>query len=417
MTRSVVARRLVAVALSALLVPLALFSPALSDPTFQTVTVGGPGYEPGVDVGPNGVVWVNAPTGLGSHSNLWRSVNDGSFVAVDFGNVCRRLFGGGDSDVAVSPIDGTVYFIDLWVGSNAFSRSSDGGATWTCTPLSTVEADRQWIEVGPRDPQTGLDTIYVFYRLFEPGNLMLSKSTDGGLTWTEHKMVPDGPPSTAASPGQVVVDGDFIAFTYQGAGRRQSVGFSSDGGGTWTTKVIDTSTRPSSGDIAGTALDPVTKNLYVTWADGQTYDIGVARAAARGQTWSTNMIVTPASNVYPWVGARGGKVAVAWYGSVDGIQKPDNVLPSTEWYVNYAETIDPDTDPNSDGWIDGFTTPVAISARVLRGPICTQGLGCTRSGGNRALGDFMQLTIDHQGRSLVVYGLNGSTTKLGRQIL
>jgi hypothetical protein len=49
-----------------------------------------------------------------------------------------------------------------------------------------------------------------------------------------------------------------------------------------------------------------------------------------------------------------------------------------------------------------YTTSNVSEAPVKHGQICTNGLGCA-TGGDRSLGDFLQVTIDRQGAALVSY--------------
>src|SRR5437867_12018513 len=74
----------------------------------------------------------------GSASFLFRSL-DGGATWTQTPNGLRDLFpGGGDSDVAVDSMDGTVYYADLWLGSSTVSVSHDQGETWIASPLDGV---------------------------------------------------------------------------------------------------------------------------------------------------------------------------------------------------------------------------------------------------------------------------------------
>lgn len=406
------ARRIVGLGLVALIVPAMILGSSSATISFATTPVGAPGFEPGVDIAPDGTIWVNAPTGLGGHSNLWSSSNGGSsFVETNFGNPCRRIFGGGDSDVAISPIDGKVYFFDLWVGSNAISWSSDKGQSWLCSPLSTLEADRQWLAIGGRDG-AGNDTLYALYHLFAPGNLAFSRSRDGGLTWTAHKMVPDAV-SASALPGQVVADGDYVGFVYAD-GDWMRYGWSTDAGETWQKSYLSKQ-KPFTAVIPSVALDPTTGNLYATWLSRTDHQIYVGRSIDGGASWQDAVKVSiDGANVYPWIAARDGKIAMAWYGNTNASGNGDpNSQTSGQWVTRYTESIDaqPD-DAGSTVWRD-FVTPAQASIGLVKtGPICTMGLGCNA---NRDLGDFLQIAIDAAGKSLIVYGDRGAKSVLAKQ--
>src|SRR5207244_4199077 len=56
------------------------------------------------------------------------------------------LPGGGDSDLSIDPVTGTLYMTDLWLGSATVSRSTDRAASWLANPLQgVVVQDRQWV--------------------------------------------------------------------------------------------------------------------------------------------------------------------------------------------------------------------------------------------------------------------------------
>src|SRR5207249_11611880 len=107
--------------------------------------------DPGIDVAPDGTIYVNAPAGLlsnvpGSPSFVFRS-DDGvaTWTPTPAGSRAN-LPGGGDSDLSIDPATGTLYMTDLWLGSATVSRSADRGATWLANPLQgVVVQDRQWV--------------------------------------------------------------------------------------------------------------------------------------------------------------------------------------------------------------------------------------------------------------------------------
>src|SRR5213594_5008744 len=89
--------------------------------------------EPGVDVAPDGTIYVNAPAGLLSHapgspSFVFRSDDGGATWTLTPPGLRANLPGGGDSDLSIDPATGTVYMTDLWLGSATVSRSTDGAA-------------------------------------------------------------------------------------------------------------------------------------------------------------------------------------------------------------------------------------------------------------------------------------------------
>jgi hypothetical protein len=350
------------------------------------------GTEPGIDIADDGTVFVNAPAGLGIHSGLARSVDGGAhFKALGFPTPYTRFPGGGDSDVALAP-GGRVYFLDLWAGSNSLTVSQDNGETWTSgTPFTTLPlTDRQWIEVGSRDAE-GKDTVYVAYQTIQPPSaLTFSRSRDGGLVW-DHHTLPVG--TVDALPGQIVADGEFVAISYlpQGTGQLW-VTWSDDAGTTWHNARADEDGHVAQQifSFSGLALDG--QHLYASYVDRTTNTINVLHSPDRGVSWDPAVVVSSptGTSTFPWVAARAGKAAVAWY-STPAAGPPGDMPPTTSWSVSYAETLDRGAT---------YSTPVVAAPNVKTGPICTNGTLC-QSG--RELGDFLQLAIDASQRSLITY--------------
>ena len=392
------------IAAFACLVPLAARGDAV--PTFGTPARANiSGTEPGIDIGDDGTVFVNAPAGLGFHSLLARSTNGGAtFTPLSFSNPWWRLPGGGDSDVALAP-GGRVYFLDLWVGSNSLTVSRDNGSTWTSgTPFTTLPlTDRQWIAVGDRD-EKGDDTLYIAYQIIQPpGSLSFSRSRDSGLTWTQHAL-PSG--TQDSIPGQVVAAGDFVAISFipvnpinptndpalQNPNARQLwVALSHDAGSTWTTVRADTEADVATQIFSGAGLALDGNDLYATYVDRDDNTITLLRSPDRGATWAPPVTVSSPDHtaVFPWVAARAGKAAIAWYGA--DVSGDPNELTAANWRVMYTESFDGGAT---------LTTPVAATGIVKTGVVCTRGLSCA---GGRELGDFMQLAIDANGKSLLAY--------------
>src|SRR5919199_411463 len=114
--------------------------------------------EPGIDVAPNGTLYVNAPTGVlsnvpGSPSDVFRSRDGGATWTLLPAGLKANLPGGGDSDLSLDPATGAIAETDLWLGSATVSstpsrtRSRAGSSSrsrWTAAsrPRSTRSARR-----------------------------------------------------------------------------------------------------------------------------------------------------------------------------------------------------------------------------------------------------------------------------------
>jgi len=386
--------RLGAAAVVAFIVPvLLLSSSSASTPQFGGAVrmPGGSVSEPGIDVGPDGTIFVNGIQGLPSHSKAWRSTDGAStFQQLAFGSPYSRYPGGGDSDVVVGD-GGRVYFLDLSAVSNSLARSEDNGSTWVDgTPFTTLPlSDRQWIALGERDPSTGKDTVYVNYHFIQPPqNIMFARSRDGGTTWDWHT-VPSG--TGGALPGQLVSDGDFVAYNYATASGVMYLVRSFDAGTTWTSHRVSI-TSDVAGSLSAVAMDG--NAMYIAWINRLDWSVRVSRSLDRGETWELfplEVSTDGSSSMFPWIAARDGKVAVTWYGADDWAGDPNAAPGIASWRIKYAETFDYDL---------GFTAPVNATSIAKRGRICTEGLNCTSG---RELGDFHQVAIDLQGKSLIAY--------------
>ena len=117
-----------------------------------------PGYEPDLAVVKTGKykgsTFDSVPNGFSTTmSYIWRSDdNRRSFHMVE-GNALGKsttCVGGGDSELQIDPVNGSVYFNDLQGLTNfSNSRSDDGGHTWqtSCTSVPGAGVDRQWLGI------------------------------------------------------------------------------------------------------------------------------------------------------------------------------------------------------------------------------------------------------------------------------
>jgi len=403
--RSAVIRRAVGALFTTLLVTSVLMSTGrASGPIFDAPVLlrgSSNASEPVIKIAPDGSIFVSPIFGIPTHSPMWRSTDGGlTFKQLTFQAPYNRLPGGGDSDVVVVPHPNgqtnRVYFLDLWLGSNSISVSEDNGTTWTRgTPITSLPlSDRQWMAVGERDPKTGLDTVFVIYRLVnQPGWVMVARSRDGGMTWDHHARVVSN--SGRYPPGQLVGDGKKFLITSYVKGGNLHTARSSDEGATWDDGAATYEGNLLDGSMASITRDPITGDLYMPMVDVDR-QVLVTKSTDNGESWSWPTLVSAAvgepdagSNVFPWIAARNGKVAVAWYGTEDWTGDPNGAT-GANWFVEYVESID-----GGQTWTSE-THPIATPARV--GHICTLGLSC-QSG--RDLGDFMQLTINDAGLSVL----------------
>ena len=133
-------------------------------------------------------------------------------------------------------------------------------------------------------------------------------------------------------------------------------------------------------------------------------------------TWSAPQVITGSgasagTNTFPWVTAGSdGRVDVAWY-HTDEVSEPGTCVGSgsgtctlygagsftkAEWSVQMGQSL------NAHASSPSYSTSNVTETYVKHGQICTNGLGCA-TGGDRSLGDFLQVTTDSRGAAVVSY--------------
>jgi hypothetical protein len=132
-------------------------------------------------------------------------------------------------------------------------------------------------------------------------------------------------------------------------------------------------------------------------------------------TWSAPQKISGSglsagTNTFPWIVAgSNGRVDVAWYhtpelsesgtcasGSGTCTNYGASALQSAEWNVEMGQSLTAHASNPS------YRPSYVSESPVKHGAICTNGIGCT-TGGDRSLGDFLQVAIDARGAALVSY--------------
>jgi hypothetical protein len=225
--------------------------------------------------------------------------------------------------------------------SVAVSRTADGGRTWSthfvvqtsAADGATIFNDKEWIGADPSD-RSGR-TAYVTWTLFE-GNtsaIVISKTTDGGRTWSAPHQVSDVYVNDQGSTVVVSKTGTvYVTFeALDPATNAEAVAFaaSTDGGATFTTRVLDPVNDIPSPLPGATFRDdsfPVLaldgRTLHVVWSDwnGTDADILYTRSTDGGANWSAPAIIGggPGDQIFPWVAASRGTVYASWLSRSSG---------------------------------------------------------------------------------------------------
>jgi len=223
-------------------------------------------------------------------------------------------------------------------------------------------------------------------------------------------------------PGGIAVDqnGGAVYVTYSrqnggASGGGVGVSRSDNGGLTWTNMSI-----PGTGST-GSAFDveynfaPVKVDnngtVYVAWSEGSGFTTdangnrvasgGVATKYAystdKGVTWSAPKTLSTSSGTttFPTLDVVSpGVIDVAWYGT-SATGDPNLVPASASWDVDFTQVTAANTASPA------FTPSVAVSG-IHSGCIQTGGSGSALCG-DRSLLDFFQLAVDHNGKANVIY--------------
>lgn len=229
-----------------------------------------------------------------------------------------------------------------------FSRSTDGGLTWSA-PVRLSDKGGDCIDedntVEGAVPAIGPNgEIYVAWA--GPLGLVFDKSTDGGLTWGNDKIVTsipggwdfsvpgiyrcNGLPITACDISNSPYRGNiYINWSDQRNGTNNTDVFivkSTDGGNTWSQpKKVNQDNTQTHQFFTWMTVDPATGFIYIVYYDRRNYndnrtDVYVARSTDGGETFTEFKVsqspFTPTSSIffgdYTGITALNGKVYPIW---------------------------------------------------------------------------------------------------------
>jgi hypothetical protein len=407
--------------------PLPSVLPGLRTATFRSVPAlpGSLGFgEPSINIAPRHTkekagapqtIYVSSPRGTtasklaGKASPMWRSDDGGKtwvgpITTANVGPVETGL-GGGDTDIKTDA-SGNVYMVDLWLGNDTMSISTDKGESWLGSPISHQHFgdDRQWIAYSAKE-----NAMYMDYDGFT--GIYLDKADLNGplgeksaLFFQQERLV-EG--AEATSPGSLFVDdnrpGD-LPYVYLVLGSSKGVDLvrSDDGGSTFSHHYI-----PKSGTATGNAFEVGAVDakgvVYVAWAENRDghLDVFLATTPDHGESWRgpwnvSSMIGRDRTALFPAIAAEGnGHVALAFYGSTDTVD-PLSAPDETQWNVYFAEST------NGAAAKPSFSLTDA-DHEFHHGQICGN-LGCDLPPGqDRSLLDFFSVAFDDQHMANVIY--------------
>lgn len=301
--------------------------------------------------------------------------------------------GGGDIEIATSfptapnqaPV---VTMVSLAVADISSSVSTDLGQTWqhNAAAADIASDDRQWIEAD------GPDTIYLVYRAPVPSTtLFCQKSTDHGMTYGPAVPIANTVnPTDLTTPGYIAVDhaNNIVYFVHQNSNAAY-VSRSTDGGTTWTTVLLDNQT--GHGHLFDCIKVGDDGTVYTLWSNER--HILYSYSTDHGQTWSTPGIVdnpdASLTNVFPWLAAgSAGRIDVVWFGTTS------LNIDAAEWDVYFSQSLNANTNTPT------FRQQVISDHRIHGKDISEGGL---TGAADRNLGDYFQIAYDPQGAAVVAF--------------
>src|SRR5712692_5345042 len=179
--------------------------------------------------------------------------------------------------------------------------------------------------------------------------------------------------------------------------------FDGNVGRTWQTntdRIFATLAVDVSGGL-GTA-----GNVYSVFADNLVSagvnDIWFSHSSNHGMAWSPPVKVNNdlGTHFFPWVAAAStARVDFIWLTTPDLNPSDGGLWP---WSVTFAQTT------NGTSLTPKFNQTSASSNVMHVGGICTNGIFCTVSGGNRDLADSISIAIDRGGSAALVWTDQGN---------
>jgi hypothetical protein len=316
------------------------------------------------------------------------------------------------------------------------AHSDDRGATWTVNDLAAVNPsfiDRPWLAVHPSAVSALQDKVYISYHDFTVSQISVAASSDGGETFGPSIDVEtSSPPAEVESfcntipsglevdPGTGEVYVQWITAdpiqNAQGCDLTQNqnfhavwIGHSTGAVGTgiatvttWDVHQVFDGPETTNTDkiFAALAVDNA-GNVYSVFPDNLAapdhYDIWFTHSSNKAATWATPVKVNndKGTHYFPWVVAgSAGRVDFIWLNSPDYTPTDEEQSP---WYVTFAQTT------NGTATVPKFNQTSASSSVMHVGGICTNGIFCSVTDGNRDLADSISIAIDRGGSAGLVW--------------
>jgi hypothetical protein len=321
--------------------------------------------------------------------------------------------------------------------------SDDRGATWTVNNVAAFNPsfiDRPWLAVYPSKVSGNQDQVYIAYHDFSASQIWVAASNDGGNVFVQTNVFANNPMAEVQSycntvPSGIEVDpetgevyvqwitADPVQNTSDGCNITQIESFHQvwvahsppanaamltvwdahmvfDGnvGRTWQTntdRIFATLTVDDSG------MPGVPGNVYSVFPDNLvapgTTDIWFAHSSNKAQSWASPTQVDHdlGTHYFPWIAAGStGRVDFIWLTTPD-LNPSDAAL--SPWTATFGQTT------SGTSATPKFNQTSASSNVMHVGGICTDGIFCTVTGGNRDLAGSISIAIDRGGSAALVW--------------
>lgn len=307
-----------------------------------------------------------------------------------------------DAQIEVDPLDGRT-LVASWLqdgkSDTVVARSLDGGLTWT-----TVVADHT--NAGTDKPILVVRGADVYVAFNHAQKALVAASHDGGASFTTTTVNLNGKLGWSLAGGGAIDAAGRVFFAWAGyeqnGGAKGKVNLfisrSSDGGASWTSSLVAVSAAPP--DCAAyncgwaylgaqlTLAADEAGALYALWnagaVNGGPERIYFARSSDAGASWSGALDVSSApvgtAHAFPAVAARAaGDVRLGWMDARNGGAWNVYSRRSTDGGATWS------AEQTLSSYVPGYTY---ISAAGFRFPF----------------GDYWEMAIDGQGTSHAVWG-------------
>jgi hypothetical protein len=396
--------------------------------------------EPLIEISRDGHIYTCGPTGFSAGADYAQVSTDGGDQFHILGLQPRGqqgAGGGGDCALATGATPnalGNYQYAYAGLGAlsgfttstspnNGHSLATAGADANGGITSNGVLADRQWMTF------TDDHTVLLSWNQQQPRNVVVQKSTDGGLTYSPITSIA-APDAEFPGPLHFITSQNIVYMPFT-KGEQVNLAVSRDGGDTWTDCKV-TSGDTVKGGTAGFAVadHDSAGNVYVVWADSSDYHtwlsvltadklaacnqpVDEVAATDDGEPTADPGFSAPLqvdrdsvrTTVFPWVAAGGapGRVAVTFYGTTsDGDPNSGEFKAAWNVYVNQSlNALDPTRTVSQ---VQATTHPFHYDS------ICLNGLGCDLAvpPGDRTLADFFAIGYDpSSGRLSVVFNRDG----------